>query len=292
MPINMKKVMLFLGLTFSLNYLMVILYLAMGGKWVLPGSAIIGVAYMFVPMLVALWVQKGIYREPIKEPLGISFKLNRWFLAAWLLPPLIALATLAVSLLFPGVSFSPEMAGLFDKFKDMLTAEQFQQMQDQMALLPVHPIWLSLLQGLVAGVTVNAVAGFGEELGWRGFLQRELSPLGFWRSTLLIGFIWGIWHAPIILQGHNYPQHPVIGVGMMTLWTMLLAPIIGYISLKAKSVIAAAVFHGTLNGTYILAVMTLKGGSDLTVGVSGLAGFLVLALVNLVIFLYPIANHR
>ena len=46
------------------------------------------------------------------------------------------------------------------------------------------PCW----EDLIAGVTVNAVAGFGEELGWRGFLQKELAFLGFWRSSLLIGF--------------------------------------------------------------------------------------------------------
>jgi hypothetical protein len=44
--------------------------------------------------------------------------------------------------------------------------------------------WLALGQGLIAGATINAVAGFGEELGWRGFLYRELSFLGFWKSSL------------------------------------------------------------------------------------------------------------
>ncbi len=52
--------------------------------------------------------------------------------------------------------------------------------------LPVNPFWLAVIQGLVGGVTINAIAGFGEELGWRGLLSKELHPAGFWRSSLLI----------------------------------------------------------------------------------------------------------
>ena len=283
---NIKKAALFTGLTFFLSYLLVILYLVFGGRWVPPGSIIIGTAYMFMPMTAAIVVQKLIYKEPVKEPLGISFRLNRWFLAAWLLPPVIAFAALGVSLLFPGVEYSPEMAGMLERFKSVLPPEQLEQMRNQAAALPVHPIWIGLLQGLLAGITVNAVAGFGEELGWRGFLQRELGYLGFWKSSALIGLIWGAWHAPIILQGHNYPQHPVAGVFMMIIFTLLLSPIFSYVRLKSGSVLAATVIHGSLNGTVGLSVMVIKGGNDLTVGVTGLAGFIVLFIVNAGIFIY------
>jgi len=125
-------------------------------------------------MAAAIVVQRLIYKEPVKEPLGISFRLNRWFLVAWLLPPVIAFAVLGVSLLFPAVEYSPEMAGMLERFKSVLPPEQLEQMKNQSAALPVHPIWIGLFQGLLAGITVNAVAGFGEELGWRGLLQREL----------------------------------------------------------------------------------------------------------------------
>jgi len=283
---NVKKAALFTGLTFFFNYLLVTLYFAFGGKWVTPGSFIVATAYMFIPMTAAIVVQRLIYKEPIKEPLGISFRLNRWFLIAWLLPPAIAFAVLGVSLLFPGVEYSPEMAGMFEKFKAVFPPEQLEQMKNQSAALPVHPIWIGLLQGLLAGITVNAVAGFGEELGWRGFLQRELGYLGFWKSSALIGLLWGIWHAPIILQGHNYPEHPVAGVFMMTVFTLLLSPIFSYVRLKAGSVLAAAVIHGSLNGTLGLSVMVIKGGNDLTVGITGLAGFIVLFIVNIGIFIY------
>lgn len=283
---NIKKVVLFIGLTFFFNYLLVVLYFVLGGKWVMPSSLIVATTYMFIPMIMAIVVQKLIYKEPLREPLGISFKLNRWFLVAWLLPPIVAFATLGVSLLFPGVEYSPEMAGMFERFKSVLTPEQLAEMKRQSAAFPVHPIWIGLLQGLIAGITINAIAGFGEELGWRGLLQREFGYLGFWKSSAIIGIIWGIWHAPIILQGHNYPQHPFAGVLMMTIFTLLLSPIFSYVRLKAKSVIAAAIIHGSFNATVGLSIMVIKGGSDLTVGVTGLAGFIVLALANIGLFVY------
>jgi len=283
---NINKALLFIALTFLANYLMITIYLYFGGKWVNPNAVILATAYMFIPMIMAILVQKIFYRESIKEPLGISFKLNWWFLVAWLLPLAIALATLGVSLLLPNVEFSPQMTGLMERFKSTLTPEQFQQMEQQAATFPIHVFWISLLQGLIAGITVNAVAGFGEELGWRGLLQKEFGYLGFWKSSALIGVIWGIWHAPLILLGHNYPEHPVAGVFMMTIFTLLLSPIFSYVRLKAKSVIAAAVIHGSLNATVGLAIMVIKGGNDLIVGVNGVSGFIVLATVNLGIFIY------
>lgn len=155
-----------------------------------------------------------------------------------------------------------------------------------MATFPIHPIWIGLAQGLIAGITINAVAGFGEELGWRGFLQKELGYIGFWKSSALIGIIWGVWHAPIILQGHNYPQHPIVGVFMMIVFCLLLTPIFSYVRLKAKSVIAAAIIHGSLNATAGLGIMVVKGGNDLLIGVTGVAGFIALAVINLFIFIF------
>ena len=275
--------LVFIALTFLINWLLIGLFLALGEGWSSAATPAVLVAYMFVPMLVAILVQKLVKHEGVIKPLQVSFKLNRWFLVAWLLPPLLAIGALGVSLLFPGVQYTPDMAGLFDVFGQNLSPEQVAQMRAQMEALPVSYFWIALMQGLIAGITVNAVVAFGEELGWRGFLLREFRHLGFWRASLLIGLIWGIWHAPVILQGHNYPQHPLAGVGMMVIWCMLLTPIIVYVRGKARSVIAAAIIHGTLNGTAGLAILMVRGGNDLTVGLTGVAGFVVLLLVNILI---------
>lgn len=149
---------------------------------------------------------------------------------------------------------------------------------------PATALALMALQALLAGATVNTFAAFGEEAGWRGLLQHELAPVGFWPSSLLIGLVWGVWHAPIILAGYNYPQHPRAGVGMMVVFTLLLAPILSYVRWRAGSVLAPSVLHGVLNATTGLAVLPVRGGDDLTTGVTGFPGFVVLVVADVALF--------
>jgi uncharacterized protein len=283
---NIRKSFVFTVLTYFVSYLMFIMYLALGGTWTMPGSMIVGVLYMFVPLAVAVLVQRRLFREPLKTPLRINFRLSRWFLVAWLLPPTIAVASIGTALLLPGVSFTTDPGVVLERFRDVIPPERLEQMTRQIDVLPIHPFLLALLPGLIAGVTVNAVAAFGEEVGWRGLLQNELAPLGFWKSSWLIGVIWGFWHAPLILQGHNYPQHPWAGVFLMSVMTVLLSPLMAYVTIKANSVIAAAIFHGTFNATYGLALVMVRGGDDLTVGMTGVAGFITLFLFNCGLFIY------
>ena len=75
-----KKSLLFIGLTFLINWLTVILFFAFGGELNSNAGRAMLVIYMFLPMVVAIVVQKFVYKEALKKPLGISFKLNRWFL--------------------------------------------------------------------------------------------------------------------------------------------------------------------------------------------------------------------
>jgi membrane protease YdiL (CAAX protease family) len=277
MGVNGKKVALFLGLTYALTYLLAIIYFLAGGTVKPPGILIVGVVYMFMPTLCAVVVQKVIYKAPLKKPLRINFRPNRWFLVAWLLPVLLAFATFGVALLFPGVAFSPDRQ---DNFRYLLLTPEQVGIEIETNRF-AWAVFLTLLQGLATGITVNALAGFGEELGWRGFLQRELGGLGFWKASAIIGLVWGFWHAPLIVRGFNYPEHPWAGVFLMNVETLLSAPLFAYICLKADSVVAAAIFHGTYNGMSVLATMGLEGGNDLLVGDCGLAGFLVLLVANL-----------
>jgi hypothetical protein len=73
---------------------------------------------------------------------------------------------------------------------------------------------------------------------------------------------------------------------MMTGMTVLLSPLLVYVTLRANSVLAAAIFHGTFNATAGLALVVVTGGSDLIVGVTGLAGFIVLLLADIGLFVF------
>jgi membrane protease YdiL (CAAX protease family) len=103
-----------------------------------------------------------------------------------------------------------------------------------------------------AGTTLLAsalsfVALFGEEYGWRGYLQSELFKLGRVRGVLLLGAIWGAYHWPVILMGWNYPGYPLLGLLLMVLWCTAEAIVLGYVVLKSGSVLLAAFLHAVGN---------------------------------------------
>jgi membrane protease YdiL (CAAX protease family) len=240
---------------------------------------IMALLYMFMPLISALIVDKLIMKRKSLKSWAMNFNPNKWFLAAW--PAVVAFAFLATAIntLWPGISFSSEMTGFWDRMAEQLTPEQLEMQKAKMEMIPL-PYWLlAIIQGLIAGLTINAVAGFGEESAWRGFMVKEYRNLKFWDASLRIGIIWGIWHAPLVLMGHNYPEHNIIGVGMMTIWCILLSPLFLYVRLKTRSVIAASIMHGTLNATAGLPVMYLIGGNDLTLGLTGFSGFVSLIIV-------------
>jgi membrane protease YdiL (CAAX protease family) len=233
-----------------------------------------------------LIVKKLIHKDKFKSDLLISFKINKWFFVAWLIAPIIIISSLSINLIFPNVTYNPEMTGFLDRLINVMPPEQIEQMQASINALPINLIWLILIQGLIAGVTINALAAFGEELGWRGFLLNSFREMKFLKASVIIGFIWGIWHAPLILMGHNYPQHPQVGVFMMIILSILLTPLLLYITIKSKSVIAAAIMHGTLNATAGISIMAISGGNDLTSGIAGLAGFITLLLFLIILFFF------
>jgi membrane protease YdiL (CAAX protease family) len=280
----------FVALVFAVTYGIAFLYFRAGGTIGSPFAMPFFLLYMYIPALTVIFLQKAVYREGVIKPLDVSFRWNKWFLTAWFAMPICVLASIGVSLLLPGVHFDAHMTGLLDRLQSSMPPDQFAQTQHVIesmhGFFPFIVVGAGLIAGLIAGATVNAIAAFGEELGWRGFLAKNLGFMGFWPSSIVIGIIWGIWHAPLIIHGYNYPIHPKLGVLMMTVFTTLLSPIFMYVRLRAKSVIASSVMHGTLNAVAGLSLLFLKGGSDILPGMTGIAGFIVLFLANIGIFIY------
>ena len=228
---------------------------------------------MLIPMLAVIFTQL-IFKEKVLSGCGVSLRFNRWWWIGWLLMPVIALATLGVSLLMPGEALATE-------------SEVVKQASAQMGGAGLWGfIALSTFSGMLAGATINSFFAFGEEVAWRGFLYKEFKGRKFLTVALIIGVIWGFWHFPLILNGHNYPQHPVLGVFLMVLMCILLTPILMYFRKKSGSVIVPAVMHGTFNAVIGISNILVEPANDLLVGGPGLAGFIVLLLTNICIFIY------
>ena len=229
---------------------------------------------MFIPVLAVIFTQV-IFKEPVLRGVGLSFKINRWWVIGWLLIPVIALAIVGMTLLMPGAKWTPDN----DTMKMVLQA-----MPEGLGVWGF--IGVTMLSGLLSGVTINAVFALGEEIAWRGFLLNMFSGKKFWKVALCTGIIWGLWHAPIILNGHNYPQHPVVGVFLMVVFCVLMTPILMYFRQKSGSVIVPAIMHGTFNAVAGLTLMIITPANDLLYGATGLAGMIVLLIVNLCLFLF------
>jgi len=111
------------------------------------------------------------------------------------------------------------------------------------------------VQMAVIGPIQGLLIAFGEEFGWRGYLQGELTRLGPIPGIALVGLIWGVWHAPVIAMGHNYPGYPVAGVFMMIGYCICLGFLLGYAMLKSGSVWLAALLHA-LNNQFVSFLIT------------------------------------
>lgn len=145
------------------------------------------------------------------------------------------------------------------------------------------------LQSVVLAPILAIVIAFGEEYGWRGYLQSELFKIGRVRGVLLLGVIWGAWHWPLILMGYNYPGHPLLGLVLMTLYTTGLAVVLGYAVLKSGSVLLAAYLHALNN--QVVAFIAAMGFKPFDTAFSfdiGIYGIATLAIVALIILRDPI----
>lgn len=240
--------------------------------------------YMFFPMLTALVLQK-IDKEKFNHTGLVNFKIRGPWLVAWLLPVVMVFLCILVNGLMPGVELTYNAEQLINQYH--IPEDQQDLVREQMGQLPAWLMAVSVvLSGLFAGITINAIAAFGEEYGWRNYLVGALREVKFWKAALFIGVVWGIWHFPLILMGHNYPNEPQWGVLMMVVMCILLGVIELYFVLKTKSMIVAAVFHGTINALAGTVIYFTLGGNDFLNGMPGLAGFITMGVTILCLWIY------
>ena len=248
------------------------------------GLMLFSTVYMFFPMLTALVLQ-AIDKEKFNHTGLVNFKIKWSWLVAWLLPVAMVFLCILVNGLMPGVSLQYNAEQLISQYH--IPEEQQEMVREQLSALPA---WLMIVimlgSGLMAGASINALAAFGEEYGWRNYLVHALRERKFWTAALFIGVVWGIWHFPLILMGHNYPNEPQWGVLLMVVMCILLGVIELYFVLKTKSMIVAAIMHGTVNALAGVVIYFTLGGNDFLNGMPGLSGFIVMVVTILCIWIY------
>jgi uncharacterized protein len=233
---------------------------------------------MWVPGLVAIWIRRaqGIKVQP---SLLLVWKSNRYVWLSAFTPMVLIFVLIALNILFTNATFKIN--------EQVVTA--FNDLGVPANLHVVLLIGQTMINGFIAGISINAIFALGEEIGWRGFLQKEFD-LGLWKSGLLIGAIWGLWHAPLVIQGYNFPQNPMLGVLMMIVACAPLGLIMSYFVQRSGSVISAAFFHGVFNAVAGLGLLVLDTYVDYIHNPFGITAIIVYS--SLALFLYFLERRR
>lgn len=106
-----------------------------------------------------------------------------------------------------------------------------------------------LLTGSISFMLVLP-AVLGEEIAWRGLLVTELSKfLSFTAVALVSGFLWSLWHWPMIIAGiYGNNETPLFyQLFVFTLSLMSASMIMTYLRFKTNSLWTAVVFHMSWN---------------------------------------------
>ena len=256
----------FMAVAFGLGYALEFVW--MNWFWFTPWSALMGAAVMYSPFIASLaaYALQGV--KPLRALRLCGIRWGRAWLIA--LGPAIPLALYGIglglcalagfALLNPVIALIHRSPMVYELYRALHSA--------QLVLATFIGICIA------AGMTVNTLAALGEETGWRGYLLNTLAPrLGLVPAALVIGVVWGLWHAPLILvMGYNYPEHPdIVGLSMFIAFTTGLSLALSAARVLSESVVPCAMAHGTLNALAGLMLLSVVGDSLYTIPV-GAAG--------------------
>ena len=135
------------------------------------------------------------------------------------------------------------------------------------------------------GLLVGTFFALGEEIGWRGYMLPRLLGRGVVPATLLVGFLHGVWHLPLMLTTGYYHNtgNPLLVVPLFLVTLTLAGVFFGFLRLWTGSVWPVAIAHAAANMAWeIMSDMTQTqtplvleyvGGESGAIVIAGLAAF-------------------
>ncbi|AXF54746.1 CPBP family intramembrane glutamic endopeptidase [Salicibibacter kimchii] len=271
-----KSLICFLLLTFIVTYLMGLIVFLNGG---LEEQNALANAIMFIPAIIAIiiWV---IFHNKHSFRAFFKFRLGSW--KSWLIYP--TLMTMLIALTY-SITF-------------LLSPSQFlngQEIAEIMSNLPTYIDGYPLAINVLTPLLLNTVLGtvlilplfIGEELGWRGYLYPVLFSSLSKKGLVIGGIIWGLWHLPVLLMGHNYPDTPLLGMFMITLFCISMGIILFYAYIKSGSIIIPSLMHGVIkqmSSTITDLFIDQDVHNPLVFGPTGLIGIIIFTFIA--VFLY------
>ncbi|MGN0578712.1 MAG: CPBP family intramembrane glutamic endopeptidase, partial [Ruminiclostridium sp.] len=104
----------------------------------------------------------------------------------------------------------------------------------------------------ISFIPLMAFNTFGEEFGWRGYMNQKMEPLlGTTGTVIAGGIIWGLWHAEMTVVGHNfgteYEGYPWLGILAMCISCTFIGMGLMWVTKKTGSIYPAAIMHAANN---------------------------------------------
>jgi len=260
-----RAILFFLFLTFGLTWSLNLFLLMSGGLNVTALQI-----QMLIPATCAMITITLVTKERIRN-FGIRLGRIKYYAWAFLIPIAVNGSAYLITHILGLAELDPSMPGLAPLLEN--------------APIPVEQlIPIILIQGLFLGPLIGLPLTFGEEFGWRAFLLPKLLPLGRGKAIILHGVIWGIWHAPVIAMGYNYPGYPSIGPILMVVSTIFLGTFLGWIYFASNSIVAPSLAHGAINQSASVFILFMVGLNPVTGGVTGVPGLFSWGLIALVLW--------
>ena len=100
---------------------------------------------------------------------------------------------------------------------------------------------------LLTTIISQFLYSFGEEVGWRHYLQNATHGLNKWLQYLLIGCLWFAWHYSFTpdpvraMAGQVIP--PIVGIPLFILILSLVSFVWGDLVIKTRSILLPTVWH-------------------------------------------------
>lgn len=285
-----KRILIYIGVTFALTwgYCLLLVYPAMRGETLsgVPAAMtqLLVAACMFFPalgvLITRLVTKEGFKNAWIRPNLKGNLKI---YLLAYFGPSILTVIGAVIYFAIFQGSFDPDCGYM------KLTLEAAGASAEAYPMPLSTLLIVQALQGIFLGPVMNFVTCFGEEWGWRGYLlpkmSEKFSPVPL---VLITGVIWGLWHAPLTIVGHNYGMgyvgFPFTGILAMCLFCTVMGVFLSYVSLKTKSCIPAVLGHGAINGFATIGIYFTRDGGNPFVGpaptgVIGMIPFIVVAVI-------------
>lgn len=290
--IDKKAVLVFLVSTFASTWTVELGLILAGARfhpmpepWAVPFVAVV----MFFPAVSAWLTVKWVTHEPLRPTLLVRFGAWQVYVAVALLLPAGFVAIYGLTYLLGLGTLDWQLDGLLAMIRQANPA-QAQRMQEQVTAVGGTKVLalLVFVGSLTSAPFVNAVAGLGEELGWRGFLLPKLMPLGKPRAYGLVGLLWGLWHAPLVAVGFGYGDtSPVLAIVVFVALLSAFSVSLNELTLRYQSAILAGWVHGVFNSqAYGVLPQLFVGVPPLLGGKTGLVAVVVWGALGVAVLLW------